>query len=286
MVIIKAVDLMGQKVLNYPRFLPSVKALPIDAKEAEELYKDVRSESPDCVALHGSRIYGNPRRSSDLDVIEVYDEGKVVYEQLMSKNIEISILKANREMIEEDIESDICGNYLTTKFCRINKPLNGYKEIQELERLCLNKLLIEGMKKMKEPEGALITPSYGMKLITAMRMWYEPQRWWSIHSSLINCPNRNRNIAIYYDKVLNIMEKNDFLKRDGIYEGETVFTIEGVERVPPLIEERFISMYKFAKAQFNASDLRHIFGELYPKVYGMNMALVYRVLGYPELFTF
>ena len=277
---------MVEKVLRYPRFISSGKAPSLDVKEAERLYKDVRSESPDCVALHGSRVYGNPRRSSDLDVIEVYDDGKVVYEQLMSGNIEVSILKTNREAIEDDIESDIYGNYLTTKFCRINKPLKGYKEIHELEGLCMNKLLIEGMKKMKEPKGALLTPSYGMKLITAMRMWYEPQRWWSIHSSLINCPNRDGNIAIYYGKVLHVMEQNEFLNRDGTYEGESVFTIDRIESEPPVIEDRLKSMYRFAKAQFNASDFRHIFGELYPKVYGMNMALIYRVLGYPELFTF
>gem|GEM_PF-3805555 len=273
-------------MLCYPRFVPSGKSQPLDVKEAERLYKDVRSESPDCVALHGSRVYGNPRRSSDLDVIEVYDDGKVVYEQLMSGKIEVSILKTNREIIEDDIESDVCGNYLTTKFCKINKPLEGHKEIHELEVLCMNKLLIEGIKKIEEPEGALLTPSYGMKLITAMRMWYEPQRWWSVHSSLINCPKRDRNIAIYYDKVLHVMEQNEFLDRDGTYEGESVFTIDGIERVPPVIEDRVKSMYRFAKAQFNASDFRHIFGELYPKVYGMNMALIYRVLGYPELFTF
>ncbi|MDY6966263.1 MAG: hypothetical protein SVM80_09915 [Halobacteriota archaeon] len=275
-----------EEVLSYNRFIPNDIEHILDAAEAEKLYKGVRQSLPDCVALHGSRVYGNPRGSSDLDVIEIYDEGLVAYEHLMSEGIEVSILKTPREKIEQDIGSDVCGNYLTTRLCKINKPLEGEKDLLELEMLAMDKLLREGLKKMKEPNETLLTTSYGMKLITTMRMWYEPQRWWSIYSSFIDCPKKDRNIAIYYNKTQNVMNNCEFLTPDGTFNGERIFTVDGVERVPSKIEDRIRSMYHFAKAQFSASDLRHIFGEMYPKMYGVNMALIYRIFRYPELFTF
>lgn len=277
---------MREKVFSYQPFMPNGGTRTLEVREAEKLYKDVRADIPDCVALHGSRIYGKPRRSSDLDVLEIYYEGKVAYEHLMSDGIEISILKAPRDKIELDIESDACGNYLTTKFCRINKPLYGEKDILEFKELALHKLFIEGLKKMKNQDGIFITPSYGMKLITTMRMWYEPQRWWSIYSSFIDCPEKKRNIAIYYDLVEKVMVQSEYLDQVESYNGEKLFVVDGLEREPPKIREWIGGLYLFAKAQFSASDLWHIFREMYPKVYGLNMAVFYGSLRYPELFRF
>ena len=277
---------MKDKVFFYLPFIPNGGTRALDASDAIRLYKDIRGHIPDCVALYGSRVYGKPRKSSDLDVIEIYDGGRVVYEHQESDGVEISILKAPRSEIELDIESDIYGNYLTTKFCRINKPLKGEKDIFDFEDQAMKKLLIEGLKKKRDINDVFITPSYGMKLITTMRMWYEPQRWWSIYSSLFNCSGKERNIAIFYDKVVRAMEHIDNLTEVESHNGEKVFSVEGINREAPKIKCWISGLYSFAKAQFSAADLKHIFKELYPKIYGVNMALFHGSLRYPELFMF
>ena len=277
---------MKEKVLCYLPFMPNGGTRILDASEAVKLYKDIRMDIPDCVALYGSRVYGKPRKSSDLDVIEIYGDGKIVYEHQESDGVEISILKTPRSKIEEDIESDIYGNYLTTKFCRINKPLCGEKDILEFEDLAMKKLLFEGLKKKRNPNGTFITPSYGMKLITTMRMWYEPQRWWSIYSSFLNCTEKERNIAIFYDKVEKAMKNCEYLTEVNSHNNEKLFRVDEIRIEPPKVRDWVPGLYNFAKAQFSASDLKHIFKELYPKIYGVNMALFYGSLRYPELFMF
>jgi hypothetical protein len=258
----------------------------LNVNGAERLYKNVRENPPDIVALQGSRVYGNPRRKSDLDVIEVYhDVKKMEYEHLDSDGVDVSILKTSMDRIEEDIKESKYGNYLALRLCRLNKPLRGEKEILRLERMAMERLLVEGMRRSN---AEYITPSYGMKLITIMRMWYEPQRWWSIYSSFINCPKREENIGVYYDKVERVMNESIYLSEIGECK-EEIYKMEigknSQNRVLNRIN-RMNDVFDFIKTQILASNLKHVLKEFYPKFYSLNMGLFVGRWTYPDLFNF
>jgi hypothetical protein len=272
------------KVLSFPLFKSNGRGYSLDTDDVEKMYCSVREDLPPIVVLQGSRVYGNPKKRSDLDVMEIYDSGKRGYENIKYRGIELSILKASKEEIDEDIESGKHGNYLTARLCRLNKFLVEEEEDLGMEKRAMDKFLNDGMRRTN---AEFITPSYGMKMINIIRMWYEPQRWWSIYNSFIDCPWKERNIGVYYEKVERVMDENAHLGEVGSHEGEKAYEIEGVERrKPPIIRGRVSAIYNFAKAQISASDLMHVLRELYPKLYGFNMSFLYEIGRYKGIFTF